>query len=791
MAFKLPNIKFNFFSHLDARSRIFFLLAAVVGIGFFVYLGLRFFTGATDTTGPSRVASAPGGLQSVPGGQLTPEYYRALAQANVQAAQQAQISGGSAVPTLVNIPGQQPQPLDAAGIGQCNIICPEESSNVKYDLDDWVKQGSISPDLASQLQEMANQNVPVEQYAAMLDQLVKSGKLTPEQARQLLARYKAQHANALLQQSANAMDNLIKSGQLPLSVANQLLALQKEGVSPAQYANALNRLVAEGKISPDTAQQLLAQYAQQRAQEMARQGEFQLQQMAQQGQITPDVEKELADLLKQNLPVSQYAAALRKLVAEGKLTPAVAAKLLAQYQKQRLALGPNSTLNDLTQQAHLVADRQLEDLVKNKQLTPEAAAQLANAMHAGTSQQDYQALVNKLVAEKQLSPDAAKSLMDSYQKLLALRKEAQQLQALQGNNASLGEYVNALKQAVRNGVLTPQAAAALAQEYQALTMPLPANLLTVGATADTSEVPSTADFTKLQQQLQQAESGIASGVTPTGVPTGTPEDVAQFTAAEQQAQAAAVQARAERIQALMSEMSAQSQQLITSWQPPAMSYREWAAATSSTSKETSATGKAGGGSAAAEAAKSAVIKAGTIAFAVLDTAVDSDYPTTPVMATIVSGPFKGAKLLGKLSVTQSTSGQLDRVGLSFNLMNMDAWSQSKSINAFAIDPDTARTVLASQVDYHYLKRYGAMMASSFITGYANAITTSGATTTTGIFGTSTTHPQLSPGQNIAVGLGQVGQTIGNTVQNYVNIPPTVKVDSGVGLGILFMSDVTV
>src|SRR3990167_7743402 len=328
MAFKLPNIKFNFFSHLDARSRIFFLLAAVVGIGFFVYLGLRFFTGATDTTGPSRVASAPGGLQSVPGGQLTPEYYRALAQANVQAAQQAQISGGSAVPTLVNIPGQQPQPLAAAGIGQCNIICPEESSNVKYDLDDWVKQGKISPDLANQLQQEANQNVPVEQYAAMLDQLVKSGKLTPDEARALLARYRAQHANALLQQSASVMDSLIKAGQLPLSVANQLLAAQKEGMTAAQYSNELSRLVAEGKISPQVAQQLLAQYTQQRVQEMAKQGDVQLQQMAKQGQITAEVEKTLADLQKQNLPVTQYAAELQKLVAEGKLTPAVAAKLL-------------------------------------------------------------------------------------------------------------------------------------------------------------------------------------------------------------------------------------------------------------------------------------------------------------------------------------------------------------------------------------------------------------------------------------------------------------------------------
>jgi intracellular multiplication protein IcmE len=40
-----------------------------------------------------------------------------------------------------------------------------------------------------------------------------------------------------------------------------------------------------------------------------------------------------------------------------------------------------------------------------------------------------------------------------------------------------------------------------------------------------------------------------------------------------------------------------------------------------------------------------LIKAGTIIFGVLDTAVNSDYPDTPVLVTIVDGPYKGAKLL--------------------------------------------------------------------------------------------------------------------------------------------------
>jgi intracellular multiplication protein IcmE len=123
-------------------------------------------------------------------------------------------------------------------------------------------------------------------------------------------------------------------------------------------------------------------------------------------------------------------------------------------------------------------------------------------------------------------------------------------------------------------------------------------------------------------------------------------------------------------------------------------------------------------------------------------------------------------------------------------MNKDDWEKSKTITAYAIDPDRARTALASQVDYHYLQRYGAIMATAFVQGYANAITTSGSTTSTGIFGTSTSHPPLSPSEKLATAIGQIGQSLGSTTQNYVNIPPTVIVDSGVSLGILFMADVT-
>lgn len=250
------------------------------------------------------------------------------------------------------------------------------------------------------------------------------------------------------------------------------------------------------------------------------------------------------------------------------------------------------------------------------------------------------------------------------------------------------------------------------------------------------------------------------------------------------------EARKQRIDQLQQAMSSQAQNLINAWQPPVMVHREGSPAEKAKGEGGTTTVTVPGGKetttvTTTTAVKKPLIKAGTILFATLDTAVNSDYPDTPVMATIIQGPLKGARLLGKLALAQG----MDKVSLNFNLMDKDDWPTTKTINAFAIDPDTARTVMASSVDYHYFKKYGAIMATSFLTGFANAISQSGSTTTNGIFGPTTTHPVLSTSNKIFEGLGQVGTTIGNSISNYINTPTTVKVNSGVGLGILFMSEV--
>jgi len=721
--------KINIFNRLGARSRMLVLLGGFVGIIVLIYVGAQFLSGGTKTLGPSTVANAPAGLKTIPGGQLTPEYYRALRAANEQSAQAAIEKGTSAVPTLIRVGESQ---------SSC-VVCTEESANVSTLLNDWVRQGKLAPDVADELQQLAAKNVTAEDYAATLSDLVKQGKLTPEQARQLLDLYKKQHANALVNESAKLMDQMIKSGELPLDSANELLDAQKRKLSPTEYANLLQRMVSEGKITPQTAQRLLAQYSKQFAKEVTMQSIAVLRQMGSAGQITPDIEKDLINLENQMVPQDAMSDALNKYVAAGQMAPAVSKKILDEFKLQKAKIGSVGAINQLVQGAEAAANNDIDALVKAGKLPPDAAAKLKDMMKNNVSLDDYKAYVNQLVKEGKISPEVAKRLVADYAKVKDLHDLMDRLSALQANNASPADYAEELKRAVQAGIITPEQAAALMQEYQTMVA------ARQGGEVPLATGPGSEQFAALQQRLQKE----SNATLPAGVTTE------EFANANAQTQQETDQERQARIQSMLAAMSGQAQQLVASWQPPVMQHVAGTPPETDQSEKKNATDTASGAEGKSSSGQSsaltpALIKAGTILFAVLETEVNSDYPDSPVMATIVDGPYKGAKLMGRLVTAKGVSGQMDRVSLNFSLMNEDSWPKSRAVTAYAVDPEDARTVLASHVDYHYLQRFGAMFATSFLQGYATAITTSASTSTTGIFGTSTTHPNLSPAQKIAV-----------------------------------------
>ncbi|MEY3183091.1 MAG: hypothetical protein RLZ35_1076 [Pseudomonadota bacterium] len=183
-----------------------------------------------------------------------------------------------------------------------------------------------------------------------------------------------------------------------------------------------------------------------------------------------------------------------------------------------------------------------------------------------------------------------------------------------------------------------------------------------------------------------------------------------------------------------------------------------------------------------------LVKAGTILFAVIDTAINSDEPG-PILATIVgNNRLKGSKVIGEL---KSSGPKAEALTLNFSTLNMDEFPATLGIKAVAVDPDTSRTALASNVDHHYLLRYGTLLASTFMTGYSKVITSQGTVSTTASNGGSstTTTPSLSGKKEILAALGDVGKGIGTAFADNVNRANTVTIDAGTSVGLLFLGDV--
>ena len=186
-----------------------------------------------------------------------------------------------------------------------------------------------------------------------------------------------------------------------------------------------------------------------------------------------------------------------------------------------------------------------------------------------------------------------------------------------------------------------------------------------------------------------------------------------------------------------------------------------------------------------------VVKAGTIYFGVMDTALNSDQPGTPVLATVVSGPYNGAKLMGTFQ------REKDRLVIRFNTMSMPQWANTLAISAYAVDANTANNAVATSVNHHYLLRYGMLFASAFLEGFGNAYQSftyacpPGTASCNIVNSNGLQNNQVTFTNAAYQGLGQIGTNLGQAAQQVYNTPPTVKVAQGTGIGVLFMSDITI
>lgn len=289
----------------------------------------------------------------------------------------------------------------------------------------------------------------------------------------------------------------------------------------------------------------------------------------------------------------------------------------------------------------------------------------------------------------------------------------------------------------------------------------------------------------------------AGGYAPTEIapppvittPTPANQNAAIQQVLARQAQQVSAQQYQQQINQIKTGMQGQAQQLFATWQGAPT--QVLVAGTPPVEKDKKGKGGVNGeleGSAAMGGISGSgqIIKAGDVMYGVLNTAINTDEPG-PILATIVNGKYNGARLVGSI---QTVGQNAQKVVLRFNLMSIPGYTKSISINAVAIDPKTARTALSSDTDNHYFQRFGLVFAASFLQGLGQAVSTSGATVTQNAQGqTTASNDKFNTAEKAQIALGQMGQTAAQVFSKDINRPPTIKVYSGVGLGILFLNDV--
>lgn len=246
----------------------------------------------------------------------------------------------------------------------------------------------------------------------------------------------------------------------------------------------------------------------------------------------------------------------------------------------------------------------------------------------------------------------------------------------------------------------------------------------------------------------------------------------------------------ERIQNMSARMAEQMQAILESTgeaqvQHMTMTSPQWLEDLRAAEEEARAEQEAAEAAAAAEAEEedTVIFPAGQIAYAQLLTEANTDVPG-PVLAQIVAGPLKGARLLGDFQE------QNELITLNFNTLVLD--DESIGVDAIALDPDTTLPGIATDVDRRILQRVMLPMAAAFVEGAAEAIAESGRTTVT-IQGETVSEQtqEADTEEEIASGIEEAGQELRSILDEMADdIEVLVRIEAGTPLGILFLEPVT-
>lgn len=178
-------------------------------------------------------------------------------------------------------------------------------------------------------------------------------------------------------------------------------------------------------------------------------------------------------------------------------------------------------------------------------------------------------------------------------------------------------------------------------------------------------------------------------------------------------------------------------------------------------------------------------KAGKTIFAETDAETNTD-DGSDVFATVRGGPYDGSKLIGKVEQ------RARNIGVRFTVLAPQDDRPTMSINAIAIREEDARQGVADTIDNHTLARYGALFTASILGGLGKAAAQPQGSVIVLPNGQSVSQQDEVSSRRLAMyALGEVGTNASGEVRKAVEQPSTYTIKAKRGLGVVFLTDVTI
>lgn len=178
--------------------------------------------------------------------------------------------------------------------------------------------------------------------------------------------------------------------------------------------------------------------------------------------------------------------------------------------------------------------------------------------------------------------------------------------------------------------------------------------------------------------------------------------------------------------------------------------------------------------------RTVLVPAGRGIYAHTILAANSD-AQSPVVLQADSGPIAGDRMIGTFS--------RERDRLVIRVTKVIHQNQEIGVDGVVVAPGSMEVGVASSVDQNYLSRFALPAAAAFVQGLGQAIAQSNQTTLLGPLGTVTAQNQLNFNQQIGIGAGVAAAQIAAELQRSTPHGPTVVLEVGSSVGVLFLTNV--